>query len=30
LNAVRREVEGWLARAGKSADGPVTRIVPRL
>jgi predicted Ser/Thr protein kinase len=29
LNAVRREVEGWLARAGKSADGPVTRIVPR-
>jgi predicted Ser/Thr protein kinase len=30
LNAVRREIEGWLARAGKSADGPVTRIVPRL
>jgi serine/threonine protein kinase len=29
LNAVRREVEGWLARAGKSPDGPVTRIVPR-
>jgi predicted Ser/Thr protein kinase len=29
LNSVRREVEGWLARAGKSADGPVTRIVPR-
>jgi hypothetical protein len=29
LNSVRREVEGWLARAGKSPDGPVTRIVPR-
>jgi hypothetical protein len=29
LDSVRREVEGWLARAGKSADGPVTRIVPR-
>ena len=29
LSAVRREVEGWLARAGKSPDGPVTRIVPR-
>ncbi|SFK13307.1 serine/threonine-protein kinase [Amycolatopsis sacchari] len=29
LNVVRREVEGWLARAGKSPDGPVTRIVPR-
>jgi eukaryotic-like serine/threonine-protein kinase len=29
LNAVRRELEGWLARAGKSPDGPVTRIVPR-
>lgn len=29
LNAVRREVEGWLSRAGKSADGPVTRVVPR-
>jgi predicted Ser/Thr protein kinase len=29
LKAVAREVEGWLARVGKSADGPVTRIVPR-
>jgi predicted Ser/Thr protein kinase len=29
LTAVRREVEAWLARAGKSADGPVTQIVPR-
>ncbi|MFE0020442.1 serine/threonine-protein kinase [Amycolatopsis sp. NPDC059021] len=29
LNAVRREVEGWLARAGKSPDGPVTQLVPR-
>ena len=29
LNAVRREVEGWLSRAGKSPDGPVTQIVPR-
>jgi serine/threonine protein kinase len=29
LNAVRREVEGWLSRAGKSPDGPVTRIVPK-
>ncbi|WP_329067576.1 serine/threonine-protein kinase [Amycolatopsis sp. NBC_01480] len=29
LAAVRREVEGWLSRAGKSADGPVTQIVPR-
>jgi tRNA A-37 threonylcarbamoyl transferase component Bud32 len=29
LNSVRREVEGWLSRAGKSADGPVTRVVPR-
>jgi eukaryotic-like serine/threonine-protein kinase len=29
LNSVRREVEAWLSRAGKSADGPVTRIVPR-
>ncbi|HVW44698.1 MAG TPA: serine/threonine-protein kinase [Amycolatopsis sp.] len=29
LAAVQREVEGWLARAGKSPDGPVTRIVPR-
>lgn len=29
LDAVRREVESWLSRAGKSADGPVTRIVPR-
>jgi predicted Ser/Thr protein kinase len=29
LDAVRREVEGWLARSGKSPDGPVTRIVPR-
>ncbi|TNC29755.1 serine/threonine protein kinase [Amycolatopsis alkalitolerans] len=29
LNAVRHEVEGWLARAGKTPDGPVTRIVPR-
>ncbi|WP_158889280.1 serine/threonine-protein kinase [Amycolatopsis anabasis] len=27
LTAVRREVEGWLARAGKSPDGPVTRII---
>jgi hypothetical protein len=30
LSAVRREVEGWLARAGKAPDGPVTRVVPRL
>lgn len=30
LSAVRREVEGWLARAGKAPDGPVTRIVPRF
>ncbi|KAA9154602.1 serine/threonine protein kinase [Amycolatopsis acidicola] len=29
LNAVQREVEGWLARSGKSPDGPVTQIVPR-
>ncbi len=29
LTAVRRDVEGWLARAGKSPDGPVTQIVPR-
>lgn len=29
LDAVRREVEGWLARSGQSADGPVTRVVPR-
>ncbi|MBB4688252.1 serine/threonine-protein kinase [Amycolatopsis jiangsuensis] len=29
LNSVRREVEGWLSRAGKSPDGPVTQIVPR-
>jgi predicted Ser/Thr protein kinase len=29
LNAVRREVEGWLARAGKSPDGPVTQVVRR-
>lgn len=29
LNAVCLEVEGWLARSGKSPDGPVTRIVPR-
>ncbi|MEC3976014.1 serine/threonine-protein kinase [Amycolatopsis sp. H20-H5] len=29
LAFVRREIEGWLARAGKSPDGPVTRIVPR-
>ncbi|MFF0149365.1 serine/threonine protein kinase [Amycolatopsis sulphurea] len=29
LHAVRREVEGWLSRAGKSTDGPVTQIVPR-
>ncbi|UOZ07875.1 MULTISPECIES: serine/threonine-protein kinase [unclassified Amycolatopsis] len=29
LNSVRREVEGWLSRAGKSLDGPVTRVVPR-
>ncbi|WP_020670286.1 serine/threonine-protein kinase [Amycolatopsis nigrescens] len=27
LNAVRREVEGWLARAGMSPDGPVTRMI---
>jgi predicted Ser/Thr protein kinase len=26
LNAVRREVEGWLARSGTSPDGPVTRV----
>lgn len=29
LGAVRREIESWLARAGKTPDGPVTRIVPR-
>ncbi|RZQ63447.1 serine/threonine-protein kinase [Amycolatopsis suaedae] len=29
LNAVRQEVEGWLARQGTSTDGPVTRVVPR-
>ncbi|MTD54771.1 serine/threonine-protein kinase [Amycolatopsis pithecellobii] len=29
LNVIQREIEGWLARAGKSPDGPVTRIVPR-
>jgi eukaryotic-like serine/threonine-protein kinase len=29
LNAVRREVEGWLSRAGQAPDGPVTRVVPR-
>ena len=29
LNAVQREVEGWLSRAGKSADGPVTQVVRR-
>jgi predicted Ser/Thr protein kinase len=30
LNAVRREIEGWLSRSGTSADGPVTTIVPRV
>ncbi|MBK1785527.1 serine/threonine-protein kinase [Prauserella cavernicola] len=30
LNAVRREVEGWLARSGTSPEGPVTRVVPRV
>ncbi|MEU6645705.1 serine/threonine-protein kinase [Saccharomonospora sp. NPDC046836] len=30
LNAVHREVEGWLARVGTSSDGPVTRVVPRV
>jgi serine/threonine protein kinase len=30
LNAVVSEVEGWLARAGKSANGPVTRVVPKI
>jgi serine/threonine protein kinase len=30
LTAVRQEVEGWLARSGKTPDGPVTRIVPRF
>ncbi|WP_033288180.1 serine/threonine-protein kinase [Amycolatopsis jejuensis] len=29
LNSVRREVDGWLSRSGKSLDGPVTQIVPR-
>ncbi|KMS85996.1 serine/threonine-protein kinase [Prauserella rugosa] len=29
LAAVEREVQGWLSRIGSSADGPVTRIVPR-
>ncbi|OAP28447.1 MULTISPECIES: serine/threonine-protein kinase [Amycolatopsis] len=29
LNSVRREVDGWLSRAGKALDGPVTQIVPR-
>lgn len=29
LNTVHREVEGWLARAGTSTDGPVTKLVPR-
>ncbi|WP_199432620.1 serine/threonine-protein kinase [Qaidamihabitans albus] len=30
LNAVCKEVEGWLSRAGKSVDGPVTKVVPRV
>jgi len=30
LNAVRNEIEGWLSRAGKSTDGPVTRVVPQV
>lgn len=30
LNAIQREIEGWLARAGKTPDGPVTRVVPRF
>lgn len=30
LNAVRNEVEGWLSRAGKSTDGPVTTVVPQV
>ncbi|PRX49995.1 serine/threonine protein kinase [Prauserella shujinwangii] len=30
LRAVSKEVEGWLSRAGKSVDGPVTRVVPRV
>lgn len=29
LQAVQREVEGWLARTGTSADGPVTRVIPK-
>lgn len=29
LDAVEREVGGWLSRIGASADGPVTQIVPR-
>ncbi|QWF81931.1 protein kinase domain-containing protein [Amycolatopsis sp. CA-230715] len=30
LNAVRREVEGWLARSGKSPEGPLTRAIPQV
>lgn len=30
LDAVRREVEGWLSRAGEAVDGPVTTVVPRV
>ncbi|ASR38071.1 serine/threonine protein kinase [Prauserella marina] len=30
LKAVQREVEGWLSRTGHSAEGPVTRVVPRI
>ncbi|GAB3487209.1 serine/threonine-protein kinase [Amycolatopsis cihanbeyliensis] len=30
LNAVRKEVEGWLSRSGAAPDGPVTRLVPRV
>ncbi|SFB47739.1 Serine/threonine protein kinase [Amycolatopsis marina] len=30
LKSVQHEIEGWLSRSGTSADGPVTRIVPRI
>lgn len=29
LSTVRKEVEGWLARSGKSTDGPVTTAIPQ-
>lgn len=30
LNAVCREIEGWLSRAGKPVEGPVTKVVPKV